>query len=286
MPATTTIPAGATGADFVGPTADIDAWLDEHESRFVVRYIAAGGTWKHITAAEIEHHHARGIAVVLNSEGSATDYTGGATRGAVMGANARAAAEHLGYPAGLPLIVSVDTGLTASALPIAKAFVLAFFAAAAPYRPGLYGPANLYHAVRQFAPFYWLPNATSWQAGLTADDVVHVRQQRSLHPPGIDPNIAVHAFPAWLPTPDPQPVVEDEMRIIVLDKRLGGAGYYADTLAPVGPDVVAAAKADTAGHRVIEQDHEPTTQAFQHRNGAQVAVTLERFRDSRDGVAD
>jgi hypothetical protein len=205
MPVTTTIPAGTKGADFTVPTAAIDAWLDANHGRYVIRYIAGGGAWKHITPAEIAHHHARGIAVVLNYEGSTTDHTGGTAAGTRNGNYARLVAQALGYPTGLPLVVSVDTGLTTTALPIAVAYVKAFFAAAAPYAPALYGPVNLYQQVRKWEPFYWMPNATSWQTGLKPTDVVHVRQQRSQYPPAIDPNVTVSAFPAWLPQPDPEP---------------------------------------------------------------------------------
>lgn len=292
MPNTTRISPGARGADFVGPTAAIDDWLDANDAQFVVRYFAGGGTWKHITPAEIAHHHARGIAILLNFEGSTLDYTGGAARGTLYGVKARLEAERLGYPLELPIIVSVDTGLLSTQLPIAAAYVLAFFSAARPYRPGLYGPVNLYHKVEHLAPTYWLPNASSWQTGLRADDVVHVKQMRSLHPPGIDPNIAVVDFAAWLPTvaptPAPSPTLppEDDMRIIIEDQRLGGAAYYADTLKPVGPAVVEAARADTVGHRIVQQDHEPTTLAFVGGLDGNTAVWYERFRDSRDNVAD
>lgn len=86
--------------------------------------------------------------------------------------------------------------------------------------------------------------------------------------------------------PAPKPASEDEMaRYVIQDKLLGGACYWADTLAPVGDELVARIATDP-NIVIVEQDHEPTTAAFNERNGAAVAVALEKFRDSRDGVAD
>lgn len=287
MPVKTTIPVGAKGADFAAMTADIDTWLDANKARYVIRYIAGGGPWKHITPAEVVHHHAAKRAIVLNYEGSTSDYTGGALRGARNGRDARIAAQQLGYPEGLPLVVSVDTGLLSTSLPLAVGYVEAFFTAAAPYAPALYGPVNLYQKLRSHAPLFWLPNATSWHIGITPVDVVHVRQGRSIYPPGVDPNTTVTAFDAWLPTPDPVPPPKDDdmARYVIRDKLLGGAVYWADTLAPVGDELYAKLATDP-NVVVLDQDHELTTGAFLASVGASVAVQYEKFRDSADGVND
>lgn len=87
------------------------------------------------------------------------------------------------------------------------------------------------------------------------------------------------------PTP-PTPTPEDDMpRLIIQDKRLGLAAYWADTLVPVGAAAMTAAQKDPTV-TVVQQDHEHTTAAFLHRNGSEAARLYERHRDATDGVAD
>jgi hypothetical protein len=89
-----------------------------------------------------------------------------------------------------------------------------------------------------------------------------------------------------VPTPVPAPIPpEDDVahKVIIEDKRQGGAHFTLD-YAPVSGEVEAELVAQ--GYKVIAQDHPYWTTCCQQANGAAAAVAYEKFRDSRDGVAD
>jgi hypothetical protein len=189
-------------------------------------------------------------------------YTGGATAGTKNGNYARLVAQALGYPQGLPLVVSVDTGLTTTALTTAVVYCKAFFAAAAPYAPALYGPVNLYQQLRKWEPWYWMPNALSWQTGLKPTDVIHVRQQRSQYPPAVDPNVTVTAFDAWLPRPDPAPTPPEAPPVVYFYRHTAYKNVWlcgpGGAIAVAG-DVVTAGT--TEGVPMIVNDHPQSLQS-------------------------
>jgi hypothetical protein len=98
---------------------------------------------------------------------------------------------------------------------------------------------------------------------------------------------AVEIANAWTgSTPVPTPIPpEDHMahKVIVEDARQGGAHFTLDYL-PISGEVEAELLAQ--GYKVKRQDHPYWTAACQQANGGAVAVLYEKFRDSRDGVAD
>jgi GH25 family lysozyme M1 (1,4-beta-N-acetylmuramidase) len=86
--------------------------------------------------------------------------------------------------------------------------------------------------------------------------------------------------PVAIPTPP-----EDDMahKVIIEDALQGGAAFTLD-FAPVSPE--ARAVLVVQGYQVVAQSHPHWTAACQVANGVQAAIMYEKFRDSRDGVAD
>lgn len=205
MPSTTIIPAAAKGADYVRLTDEIKTWLLDNGISFVIRYCVPPESTKigkAITAEEVAWLHANGIAVLLNWEINALDGLGGAVAGTRAGVWLKARAAELGCPTSVPLICSIDTDTYAANIAAHTAYVRAFAAAIAPHPVGLYGDVDIATAVADLKPLFWRPNASAWGAIKPGAPTVHVQQQASIHPPGVDPNTAVAPFTAWLPTPD------------------------------------------------------------------------------------
>lgn len=221
-------------------------------ARFAIRYFATSSP-KGITRAEITALHAQGIAVILNYEGSASDYLSGAVGGAANGRKCREAARAFGYPERLPIFCSIDTGLSGSKLALAEQYARAFMTAANPYAEGAYGGDPLFKAVADRRPVNWRANAPSWSGmpgqpsrwwrtaaayeraleawyeALRVRDaanglVVHVQQQRTEG--SVDPNRCLHPFAGWLPhvpaekpkpeaEAEPTPITEDLMHVLL-----------------------------------------------------------------------
>ena len=199
-----TINPGDKGADYVSLTPTVKAWLLANDIRFVIRYIARRTLiGKIVTADEIAWLHANRIAVCLNYEGSENDLYTGAVGGVANGAWSRTAAEGYGCPPGVALFVSVDTDVTGSNLGTATAYARGFLGQVGGYRPGVYGDTDLLGAVKDLHPVGWLPNAWLYNA-IAGNPSVHIKQGRQVN--GIDPNVCVAAFPAWLPH-EPPPVI-------------------------------------------------------------------------------
>lgn len=266
MPQVVTVPVGAKGADYVKLTDEIAHWLYENNIDFVARYCVPPESTrigKAITPAEVRWLHDSGIAILLNWEIHAQDGLTGAAGGKRAGDWLKARAAELGCPTSVPLIASIDTDTYPANIKLHEQYVRAFAAAIAPHPVGIYGDVDIAVAVKDLSPLFWRANAQGW--GLYLPDKHpprHVQQHKALYPPGVDPNTAMAPFTAWLPTPDPIPEPEDDMtRYLIRDKRLGGAVYDASTLAPIGADLFAAMQNDPSV-KIIDQDHEPTTQAF------------------------
>jgi hypothetical protein len=211
MPAVTTIPPGAKGADYVKLTPEILAWLKANGCTFVSRYIArTTRIGKIITPEEVRTLHANGIAVALVFEENVGDTNGGAARGFANGQWSRQFALELGYPAGLPLSAAADTDIYSGNIDAAVAYMEAFRTGLAPtYKLGMYADADLGRRVP--CDRLCIPNAKGWSrsfwqrvaAGLPWGLDVHILQGRAIYPPGVDPLTVYKAFDAWLPTPDP-----------------------------------------------------------------------------------
>jgi GH25 family lysozyme M1 (1,4-beta-N-acetylmuramidase) len=107
-------------------------------------------------------------------------------------------------------------------------------------------------------------------------DMNHVFQWATLD------RITDQVAPAPTPTPEPP---EDDMahKVIIEDQLQGGAAFTLD-FAPVSPE--ARAVLVVQGYQVVVQSHPHWTAACQAANGVQAAIMYEKFRDSRDGVAD
>lgn len=219
-----TIPLGSLGADYVSLSPRVKQWLLANRARFVCRYIARRTSiGKIITREEIAWLHEHGIGIVLNYEGSHTDHLLGAPGGVANGKWSRDFVHGLGYPAGAPLVFSVDTDVYAGNIALATAYSRGFISEIDPYTAAAYADSDLLAALKPFEPLGWLPNARSWSEG-SDDAIVHVKQGREDKQWGVDPNVCVRPFLAWLPhndpTPTPTPEPEDDMNILPYPERI------------------------------------------------------------------
>jgi hypothetical protein len=130
----------------------------------VCRYIAPQ-TWKTIKLPEYRELLAAGIAVYLNWESSARDWSDGTAGAKADATSAVAMARDLGYPTGSVLIGSCDYDLTWSGWTDAGRAYGREFARVirgGGYRPGVYGPYDVLKWVRDEG----LMDAF-WQAGMS-----------------------------------------------------------------------------------------------------------------------
>jgi len=94
------------GCDYAWGTAPIAAMKAAGIS-FAVRYLSTDPS-KNLSPSERDALHAAGISIVLVWETSGTEALGGYNQGMSDGAAARAQANGLGFPAGLPIYYAVD----------------------------------------------------------------------------------------------------------------------------------------------------------------------------------
>lgn len=132
---------------------------------FVGRYLVPPGMWKDLKADEIRGLHDAGLAILLCWEIDVGDMKGGAERGALDGARAKALAEGFGVPAGTVIYFACDYGAPESDYPTIEAYIRAAQEAVAPYEAGLYGHAGLadYLAQRGACKRFW--QCVAWSLG-------------------------------------------------------------------------------------------------------------------------
>lgn len=214
----TTIPVGALGADYVWLSPRVKQWLLANKAKFVCRYIARRTSiGKIITREEIAWLHEHGIAIVLNYEGSHNDHLAGPAGGKSNGAWSREFVRGLGYPAGAPLVVSIDTDVYSGNLALANAYARGFISEIGPYTPAAYADSDLLAALKPLDPLGWLPNARAWSEA-SDGAIVHVKQGREDKQWGVDPNVCTRPFVAWLPSNDPTPTPEPENDMTILPR--------------------------------------------------------------------
>jgi hypothetical protein len=170
--------------------------------KLALRYITGskGDPGKVLTVAERDRIFAAGMAILLNFEESSTAAFKGGDQGRVHGGEAKAKATALGYPTDLPIIVSVDTDITAGTLRTAEDYVRSFAAACLPYPIGVYGDTDIIGAVKDISQLNWLPNASAWSdKNSTARSLVHIRQHGTKTENGLawDPDDVEKPVKAW-----------------------------------------------------------------------------------------
>ncbi len=171
---TTSLPAGSLGADYAGSSSTMASRLKQAGARFVCRYLSiSADSWKTITASERDQIFGAGLGLLLNWEVGSSDWQKSA-EAASWGGQAASAAKGLGYPASLPIIVSIDTSLSSSQVGQAVDYLQKFKAAASPYPLGVYGASTVVNAIGDDASFVWATNATSW--GSDFDRTVNIQQ--------------------------------------------------------------------------------------------------------------
>jgi hypothetical protein len=92
---------------------------------FVIRYIDHPTRMgaKHITRSEYDDLIAHGVHVWLVCERSIIDWEGGRPGGAALARDARAGADHIGYPAGRLIFFTADMHLTPEQILTVQAFI-------------------------------------------------------------------------------------------------------------------------------------------------------------------
>lgn len=145
------------------------ASLKAHGVSFVIRYTDAPTRWagKHITPSEYTDLRAHGIAVYLVIERGTGDWLGGRAAGRSLAGAARLGADAVGYPAGMPIFVTVDEHVSIGDVPRTVQFVRGAADVLGHGATGAYGFSEHIDAVATANACAWL-----WQPG----------SRSSLHP--------------------------------------------------------------------------------------------------------
>lgn len=160
---------------------------------------------KVIGRAEYDELRAAGITVILNWEYDASDWLGGAAKGAAHGAEAVRQAKALGHPAGMPLPGSCDIDMSPGQWSTTgRAYALAYASAvrAGNYLPGVYGPWDVLTWCRDQAGYGWFWQAgmsTAWSGGRNANawPGAHLRQRYHQTVGGLDTDHNDILRPDW-----------------------------------------------------------------------------------------
>lgn len=185
----TTIPAGARGFDALGDIADPnrlvrDGW------RFRTYYISQRSNYStKITDATRRTARARiqpvldaGLGVLLNYEAAIDRWRTGFVGGKADGEWSRQLCADLGYPRGLPVVVSYDEETRTSGgqvSSVAIAYGEAFADALNPgWTFGIYGGTPIMHELAHRCECGMQAMASSWSLGNWPAAVVHLKQRR------------------------------------------------------------------------------------------------------------
>jgi hypothetical protein len=170
--------------------------------KVVCRYIAGNST-KPITIAERDALWAAGLGIVLNWEASASDPLLGASKGLSHGDQAQTGADALGYPDSMPIIVSVDFGVTSQMTSSVIAYMKAF-ASRNRRRLWVYGGTTIGDRLiaEGICDRIWQAKSGSWSPVPSVNTVL--RQLLNVQTPSlaqfgnsIDENTVVQSFPVW-----------------------------------------------------------------------------------------
>ena len=168
--------------------------------RFVLRYL------QNLTAVEVARHHAAGLSVGVIWETTGKRALNGAASGTVDAQQALAAANKLGVPSGVPIILAeCDTNITPNQIPTVAAYYKAAQAVLGAHRAWGYGgivPARACLSLGVVGgwmqTYGWSGTPTVW------DPRASIRQYLNAQRIGtttVDLDLMVTAVPLWDPAP-------------------------------------------------------------------------------------
>ena len=168
------------------------------------RYISSGGSWKHLTTAEVSLCKSTGFGLFLIDEGAgdAAQFATGDVGGQAMGTAAAKAAAALGVPAGTPIFIGVDFAADEDAIPDITSYKNGYAKGCAPYVPGMYADGLIASAVATDVGDF-VPGASAWPG--TRDYLKSGKIALIQHPPvrmfgiDIDPVEVVDSSVLWFP---------------------------------------------------------------------------------------
>lgn len=149
------------GCDYAWQSPNLPA-LKAAGISFVSRYLSTDAS-KNLSVAEAAALHAAGFSIVVNWETTGTTFTGGYQAGLADAHAARAQADALGVPAGVPIYYSVDSQTTDITTVLDYLHGLAD-AAGSKSLVGVYGDYLVCHAAAG-AGFVFLWQTYAWSGG-------------------------------------------------------------------------------------------------------------------------
>ena len=193
------ITPGDRVADYAKPKAP--ALIVGKGYKAVARYIdGTAGTshpsYKVLTVKERDGLAKAGLGIILIWETYSKRALSGAPAGVIDGKLAAQQAHLLGYPAGMPIIATVDVDTNAKTAQVAAAYWRAFSAACAPYVAGCYGDYDVANVIGLECPLMWQP-AARWWSRYRVHPTVKVLQSRKGSEPGIDNNQVLKPVTVW-----------------------------------------------------------------------------------------
>lgn len=160
----------ARGGDWVPGTMNYETFT-RSGYHFAIRYIVPSITGKMISRDEVMAAHAAGISVGFVYETDGLTWQGGKDAGTIDMADAVAALESIGAPAGTAVYHAVDSAVVPGQMSVMTSWVAGLAAYTSKYRVGIYGSDTVMAAARQRQPNVLLWQTPAWSSGRVYPDL-------------------------------------------------------------------------------------------------------------------